>query len=266
MWTREETGIMSCQWMTVSYLTNRARLEALLPPGFALRGDPVLSVSLSYFNNLYWLAGRGYGIVIVDFPVTYAGKTETIQGSFCPVMWEGIPDAILTGREELGFPKLFADIPPILWDPRQGTASGTASWLGHRFFDIELSGLQPVQGPKALPGSGGPAMYYKYMPRTGSDGKAGKDLAYVTTSAPLPGSHNNASPIKLDDFAFKKWTGKGRVSWPRATFAQLPTTFHIINALADIEIVDDVGAEIVEFTGPGIGISANSIRAVEPAI
>src|SRR5579883_2609363 len=115
-WKPEETGTMSCQWLAVSYLTRAAQLERLLPPGFALRGDPVLTVSLSFFDKLYWLAGRGYGIVIVDFPVTYNGRSEVIEGTFCPVLWEGIPDAILTGREELGFPKLFGDIPRLSWD------------------------------------------------------------------------------------------------------------------------------------------------------
>jgi hypothetical protein len=265
MWTREETGIMSCQWMTVSYLTDRSRLEAILPPGFSLRGDPVLSVSLSYFHNLYWLAGRGYGIVMVEFPVTYTGKNETLSGAFCPVMWEGIPDAVMTGREELGFPKLFASIPHILWDPSQGTASGVASWFSHKFLDIELSALMAIDAPKALPGAGGPSLFYKYMPRTGGDGKAGKDVAYVTTSAPPLGSPSDASPIKLSDFSFKKWSGKGSIAWHRARFADLPTSFHIVNALADIEIVEYLSAEMVEFSGPGIGISANTIRLVEPA-
>jgi hypothetical protein len=183
-WKPEETGTMHSEWMTVSYLTRETALTKLLPPGFALRGDPVVSVSLSFFNNLYWLAGRGYGIVYVDFPVVYSGKTETIAGAFCAVLWEGIPDAIMTGREELGFPKLFADIPPLKRNPQRATAGGEASWFGH---------------------------------------------------------------------------------WRRATFEQLPTTFHIVNGLADLPILEYVGVEMVEFSAPGIAVSANSFRAVEPA-
>jgi hypothetical protein len=265
-WKPEETGTMRSQWMTVSYLTQRAKLERLLPPGFALRGDPVVSVSLSFFNDLYWLAGRGYGIVIVDFPVVYTGKTETIQGTFCPVMWEGVPDAILTGREELGFPKLFADIPEITLDRERGAASGQASWFGHKFFDIELHSLAPAHGDKKLPGGGGAAMYYKYMPRTSIGGKEARDVAYVTTSLPPPGSAGDVSPIKFGDSDFKKWTAKGgKVSWNRATFQQLPTTFHVVNGLADLDIVEYVGAEMIEFSAPGIAVSANTMRAVEPA-
>ena len=55
------------------------------------------------------------------------------------------------------------------------------------------------------------------------------------------------------------------MSWHRATFQQLPTTFHVVNGLADIEIVEYVGSEIIEFSAPGIAVCANTMRAVEPA-
>ncbi|WP_372389186.1 acetoacetate decarboxylase family protein [Xanthomonas axonopodis] len=111
----------------MSYRSDRAALEALLPPGFSLRGEPLVHVSLACFRKLYWLAGRGYGILKVGLPVTYTGKTETIDGAFCLVIWEGRPDAIMTGREELGFPKLFADMPELDIDLEQGRALGGAS-------------------------------------------------------------------------------------------------------------------------------------------
>lgn len=265
-WKPEETGTMNAQWMTVRYRTDRAKLESILPPGFTLRGEPIVAVSLSFFRNLYWLAGRGYGIVNVDLPVVYTGKHETISGSFVPVMWEGIPDAILTGREELGFPKLFADIPELRIDRQTGTAGGEASWFGHKFFELELNGLTETTGDNKLPGSGGANMWYKYMPRTSVGGKEGKDIAYVTTSQPAPGAVGDESPIKFSNANFKKWIGKGGgVTWNRATFEQLPTSFHVVNGMADLDILEYVSAEMIEFSLPGSAVSANTIRAVEPA-
>jgi hypothetical protein len=265
-WKPEETGTMQCQWLTVSYLTHRESLEALLPRGFALRGRPVVCVSLSFFSNLYWLAGRGYGIVYVDFPVTYTGKTETIAGAFCPVLWEGIPDAIMTGRDELGFSKLFADIPALNVDRERRCAGGAASWFGHEFFELELHGLEEAGGQKRLPGSDGAALHYKYVPRTSIGGREGHDVSYVTTSQPLPGTPGTGSPIKFEDSNFKKWQAAGgTVKWHRATFEQLPTTHHVVNRMADLEILEYVGAEMVEFAAPGIAVSANTFRVVEPA-
>ena len=261
-WKVEETGTMNCTWFAVTYRAERTALEALLPPGFALRGEAEMSVSFSQFENLYWLAGRGYGVVIVDIPAIYTGNTERIEGNFCPVMWEGRPDAILTGREELGFPKLFADISPIGFSPQADTARGSASWFDHKFLDIEVHDLSPVEGDKSLPGSGGPAIFHKYFPRT-SIGGSEAGTACVTSSYPPPGSGADASPIKLDNFAFKKWRGTGSVKWHRASFEQLPTTFHIVNALADLNSGAVVRAEMVKFSGPGIGVSANTIRTVD---
>lgn len=264
MWTREESGTMQSDWMRVAYRTDADKLARLLPPGFELRGDPVLSVSCAWFNNLYWMAGRGYGILSLDFPVTYRGKDEVIDGSFCPVIWEGRPDAIMTGREELGFPKMFSEFTPMEWDREAGTASCSASWLDHTFCDVRMSGLVEESNPrKILPGSGGgPQLYYKYMPRTSPGGCEGADVEYVTTGAP---KGSNAANIVMDEFDYRRWTGTGEVNWNRATWEQLPLTFHIVNTIADLTIGEVVEAELVSFSGPGIAIAVNNMRAVEPA-
>ena len=108
-WEAQESGTANVQWATIAYRSDPAMLEALLPPGFTL-AEPVVHVTLGFFRNLYWLAGRGYGIVNVEIPVVCSGRDQRIEGGLCLVLWEGRPDAITTGREELGFPKLYADI------------------------------------------------------------------------------------------------------------------------------------------------------------
>ena len=264
MWKPEETGIMNSDWMRVAYRTDPAKLEALLPPGFELRGEPVVNVNCAWFRNLYWLGWRGYGILTMNFPATFRGKEETIEGSFCPVLWEGRPDAILTGREELGFSKLFAEFPEIAWDKDKGTASCSASWLDFKFFDIALEGLVEQSNPeKILPESGkggGPQLYYKYMPRTSPNGIEGADVSCVTTGAPKGSS---AANIVMDDFEYRRWTGTGSVTWHKATWEQLPLTAHIVNAIADLDILEVTEVEMVSFAGPGIAVSVNTMRTVE---
>jgi len=264
MWKPEETGTMRSDWMRVAYRTDPAKLEKLLPPGFSLRGDPILSVSCAWFRDLYWLAGRSYGILSLDFPVTYVGKDETIDGNFCPIIWEGRPDAIMTGREELGFPKMFAEFPDIAWDKEKGTANCSANWLDFTFFDIALTDLVEDANPKKiLPGSdGGAQLYYKYMPRTSPFGQDGADVSYVCCGAPKGSATAN---IVMDEFAYRRWTGKGEVNWHRATFEQLPLQFHIVNTVADLDILEVTAVEMVSFSGPGIAIASNSMRVVEPA-
>jgi hypothetical protein len=267
MWTGAECGRMNADWMKIGYRTDPAKLEKLLPPGFSLRGDPIVSVSCAWFRNLYWLAGRGYGILSIDFPVTYQGKSERIDGALCPVIWEGLPDAIMTGREELGFPKMFARFTEIALDEAAGKVSCNVGWFEHTFFNIALSELAEEASPqKKLPGSdGGAQMYYKYMPRTSVGGRDGADVAYVTTSAAPANSGGAVANINFDEFEFRRWTGKGTLNWNRATFEQLPLSFHIVNGMADLDILEFVDAEMVSFSGPGIGIAMNSHRAVDPA-
>jgi Acetoacetate decarboxylase (ADC) len=265
-WKPEETGTMNAQWMTVAYRTPREKLESILPPGFALRGEPTLHVSLAFFRNLYWLAGRGYGILNVEVPVVYTGKTETIEGAFCAVIWEGRPDAILTGREELGFPKMFADIPELRVDLAKGTAGGEASWMDFKFCEVELHGMKEVAGDTTLPGPGGAALFYKYMPRTGPFGSGGCDVSYATTSQPAPGAAADNSPIKFSGGNVRKWRGTGgAVQWNRASFEQLPTSFHVVNGVANLDMLEVVSVEMIEFSAPGTAVSANVIRPVESA-
>jgi Acetoacetate decarboxylase (ADC) len=266
-WKAEESGTANVQWATITYRTPRDKLQALLPPGFALNGEPLLYVTLGFFRDLYWLAGRGYGMVNVEVPVTYTGKHETVQGGLCLSIWEGRPDAIITGREELGFPKLFADIPDVRLNPDSGAVSGEASWLGFKFFEMEMHGFEqvPVDSMRLLGAPGGP-IHYKYMPRTGPFGSAGADVTYVTASHPLHGASTNTSPIKFEDTTFKKWKAKGgSVKWHRATFEQLPTTCHVVNGVADLDILEVVSAEMIEFSGPGTMVATNSHRVIESA-
>lgn len=266
-WLPEETGTMNSQWMTISYLTDAQKLETLLPPGFKLRGEPVVAVNFAFFNDLYWLAGRGYGIIEIGIPVTYTGKTEVIEGTFCPILWEGCADAIITGRDELGFPKILADIPPLSWDKKAGSTYAKASWFGHTFLEFSLEGLvESTEGPKKLPAANGPPMFFKYVPRSGPFGREGTDIAYVTTPKALPNGGENIAAIDFDIYNFKKWkASSGRLEWHRATFEEQPTTFHIVNGMAQLDILELRQFEMIEFSGPGIGISANAIRAVEPA-
>jgi hypothetical protein len=266
-WTAEESGTANVQWSTISYRTHQEKLEALLPPGFKLNGDPLVYVTFGYFRNLYWLAGRGYGIVNAELPVTYTGKHESITGGLCLSIWEGRPDAIITGRDELGFPKLFADIPDVRLNPDSGSISGEASWLDFKFFEMEMHGLERVPaGDMLLPGAPGGPIHYKYVPQTAPFGTGGADAAYVTTSQPKPGESSGKMPIKFENADFKKWKGAGgSVKWHRATFEQLPTTCHVVNGMADIDILEYVSAEMIEFSVPGNAVATNSHRRVEPA-
>jgi len=212
--------------LTVSFLTNRNSLEALLPPGFTLAGDPVVFVALTCLTELEWLAGRGYNVLGVSFSATYSGVT----GSFLTVLWENLTDPIITGREELGFSKVFADLPePTITG---NAAACSASWQGFKFLDMELTGLQPAEAP--APGN---ILHYKYMPRTGEWGTADAAYAVVTPAA---------QPNRV---VTEHRRGTGKVHFHRARWEDMPTQYMIVNAFADLEVKELRGASLTRAVG-----------------
>jgi hypothetical protein len=229
--------------VSVSFLGKREQMQKLLPAGFTINGEPIVTVAMTYYTEIPWLAGRGYNTLGVSFPVTFAGKHDKATGTFLLILWENLTDPIITGREELGFSKLYAELPParMLAD----TARVTASWLEFPFLDMELNGLTQVEVPArpaapAAPSPGGELrgqMHYKYMPRTGEWGKADASYAVIT-----PAGGSTARTLEM-------WRGKGTVKFHRARWEDMPTQYMIVNAFADLDVVEFRGATITKGVG-----------------
>lgn len=225
--------------LLVSFLGKRDQMQKLLPPGFTINGEPLVTVSMTYFTEIAWLAGRGYNTLGVSFPVTFTGKQDKATGTFLLILWENLTDPIITGREELGFSKLYAELPPARMFA--DTARMTASWLEFPFMEMELTGLTQVQLPVSPASPASPAlrgqMHYKYMPRTGEWGKADASYAVIT---PAGGSTQRT---------LEMWRGKGSVKFHRARWEDMPTQYMIVNAFADLEIVEFRGATLTKSVG-----------------
>jgi hypothetical protein len=212
--------------MTVaaSFLTKAEELASLLPPGFSLVGEPVVTVELHVITELEWLAGRGYSMLYVRFPATYEGQQGRTTGSFLSVLWENLADPILSGREDLGFAKLWCELPP----PRlfRNRAVCAASWLSHQFCEIEVADLTATELQAApQPGLAGiqseGVLHYKYMPATQDWGSAAVAHACLTPAG---------GKVKLESLRL----GQGRVRFFPTSWEQMPTQFHIITALAEL--------------------------------
>jgi hypothetical protein len=46
---------------------------------------------------------------------------------------------------------------------------------------------------------------------------------------------------------------------------QLPTSFHVVNGVADLDLLETVSAEMIEFSSPGYAVATNRQRAIDPA-
>ena len=229
--------------ISVSFLTNREQLEEFLPERFEIGAEPVVSISASYMTEIEWLAGRGYNVLGVSFPAVFNGERDRAEGGLLTVLWENLCDPILTGREQLGFSKIYCELPePVVL---RGDTHGIASWLGFKFLDMKLTNMEQVTldtspAPAAKPPDDGVlrgTLHYKYMPRTGEWGQG--DVGYAVLT-PAEGSNSVTKEL---------WRGEGTVEFHKARWEDLPTQYHIVNAFHELEIKEYRGATISKSVG-----------------
>tara|TARA_Y100001954_G_C15819979_1_gene609445 strand:+ start:1829 stop:2677 length:849 start_codon:yes stop_codon:yes gene_type:complete len=229
--------------ISVSFLTNPDQLESFLPPNFSLYGQPIVTVTASYIKEIEWLAGRGYNTLGVSFPVEFSGNKDKARGNFLLVLWENLTDPILTGREELGFSKIYCKLPePKLYKDK---ISCTASWMDFNFMNIEInkitSGEIPLNKPKKDDEYLKGMLHYKYIPKTGgTPGSWGeKDIAYAVLT-----------PEETPNKVVKSIShGEGMVNFVKARWEDMPTQYTIVNAFADLEKIKYLDATVTETVG-----------------
>jgi hypothetical protein len=226
--------------ISLSARTDPDQLRRLLPEGFQIEGDARLEVVLICLSGIGWLAGRSYNIVMVRIPARWQGNEEVL-GHFVPVLWENMADPILTGREELGWPKIFADISAIVVD---GHWRASAAWDGFRFFELDGLDFIPADTPPPVL----PMMFHKYIPRTGEWGQ--NDADYFTVTAP------DGPPPRLVSFA----SGAGCFSFRPARWEDMPTQYRIVNALAELPLGDFAPATLCETFGGGDASGQRRLR------
>lgn len=232
---------------TARFLTDPAALAPLLPPGFTLDDEAVVTLEHTVLHDLEWLAGRSYSMLGVKFPVRFEGAEETVRGPLLAVLWENMAEPIISGREELGFNKLYCELPT---PQRVGDRRiHRASWDGFGFFEMELSGLAEAEAeaPAAPPADG--VLHFAYMPPMGEDTPHDARARVMLSPAP-------AAPAPVE----RHETGAAEFAFTRAGFAQMPTMFHIVNALADLPVLEMRGGAVVRASGKGDLANQRRIR------
>lgn len=221
------------QVLMVSATSSEDALSRIVPPRCQPLSGARLDVIVYCQKNLGWLAGRGYNIVAIRIPVLFASKAGPMEMNFTPVLWENMADPVLTGREELGSPKLFAAIPDLR---RSGAAmTATAEWEGFRFFDMQVNELTPTDGP--LPAAR-PILLYRYHARVGDWQKA--DLQQMTRAIPGKGPAPKIANRRV---------GKGTFTFHPARWEDMPTQYTYVTGLAGLPIKEFHQAHYYEMSG-----------------
>jgi hypothetical protein len=234
---------------SVKFRTSRTLLHNLFPSAsFRFKGPGTVayaSFSQTTLNKMEWLGGSGYrhlGLYIhgVEY-VTKGG--QTLDGTFLPILFESLTDPIVSGREELGMPKLYCALD--IWR-REKSYRVQASWQGANFGSLALEGLREVDPSTDKGTIGGEddqgIFAYKYIPKVGERGQA--DVEHATF---VP----HAEEAKVVPSTVRKVykADKASVSFEGLDWEALPTLHHVISRLAEIPIYEVVSAKVVEGTG-----------------
>lgn len=220
-----------------AFRAQAAQLAGFLPPCFELRKPSHIYVTYCCITEVEWLAGRGYNTFGISIPATYRGRSATVAGELLLVLWENKADPIVTGREELGFSKVYCELSEPQFEGEDVECH--ASWDGCRFATLRLQGLKEVAAdalPPAEPIEG--LLHYKYIPRTGAPGVADAEYAVLT---PLTGSHTKIEHAMTARSAACEFRPS---SWE-----ELPTLVDIVNALSALSIGDCVEATVLRTCG-----------------
>ncbi|WP_051854647.1 acetoacetate decarboxylase family protein [Streptomyces sp. NRRL B-1347] len=213
-------GEASLTSYALRFTTTAEAVGALLPPRFALDGEPVVTVEYTELTDVPWLAGRGYDTFAVKLPVRFEGREDQVTGSFVAVVWENMADPIITGREELGYAKLFADLTsrPTGRDAHRCTAS----WDGHTFAELEFERITEVRPEPAAPSDG--VLNFGYVPGVNAGSEPDRMGAVLTPAVDGVDTIGQATAV-------------GRVRFVRSSWEQLPTFYNVVNALERLPVL-----------------------------
>ncbi len=234
--------------VSVTALTDAAALEPLLPPGIELLGEPRLIIAVLTNHRIYFHAGYTYTAMVVNIPVTCRRGPEPIEGVYYPVEWHNRPDNMLTAREEIGYPALWADID--LTPRGTGGCTAHASWNGFRFFEMKVTDLEDAP-PESGDQLGAVHINYKYVPH---GYEAGKEFSRVVVNdlRTYWAEGGAADPAVQEDLPTEKSisrAGTGSFRFLAPTWQDMPTQFHVVDKLASIPLHEFQTARFAMYPG-----------------
>lgn len=204
-WDGKNCNFVEEHAIVINYVTDRKKLQAILPPGFTAPENPLITAYFSMCKGVDIIGGHSYNLLGINAQATFEGKKDKQSGSFCFVMWENNFVAVAGGREIIGVPKLVVDIQPA-WI--KGDRMGyRASENGSCFIEAEVSNLKKMTDEECKSfsksfcsafDSGSLWMNWKYIPSCSGEGKP--DVSYILG-------------VPVDYYFTEAWVAEGKLDW-----------------------------------------------------
>ena len=217
------------EFLILQYKSDPEVISSLLPECYQPAKEPLVTVIFGYFSGLYILAGGEYRIATVQVSAKFKGQIDSVEGDYVLVMFENDTLPIIGGREDLGVPKIYADISPIKI-MTEGHLRCEASLWGHLLFGIDLDPLKEQNklviqvASKSI--NKNPTLCYKYIPSL--DGPPDADYPTMTKN-----------DVKID----KLWLGNsGKIFYGSPGFEDVSFTKNIVDTLKTLKLNEVVQA------------------------
>lgn len=169
--------------VVLQFQSDREAIQRLLPDCYTVAKEPMVQIMFGYNNGLEFMAGGGYNLAAVQVAAQFHGEQDNIEGDYILVMFENKTIPILGGREQLGVPKLYADIPPVKL-LKDGHLRCEVSLWGHLLFGIDLSPAKKqnavVRAVASRRINSRPWLAYKYI--AALDGPPDADYPTITSN------------------------------------------------------------------------------------
>lgn len=205
-----------------------------------------------------WLGGSGYkhlGLYIHG--VQYVKQSgEILNGTYMPILFESLTDPIVSGREELGMPKLYS---AINIRRRERSYRITTSWEGAQWGHFTWSDLEEVDPATESGTIGGEAddgiLVYRYIPSVGRSEKGKADAEYPVF---VPHAEDSKIVPSKVDHVYCPRNKNANFKLDGMDWDALPTLHHVISRLAELPVYEVVGAKVVE--GVGVPDVSSAVR------
>jgi len=202
---------------SVEFETTREALEPLLPPWFRPTPRPIVSIGYRQMIGMSWMGGRNYQLITVR--VSTECDLDRATNQFGLVIWESDCAPILAGRELMGAPKLFGQIPAV-------AVSGDDHAFECREYDAllfrasvyRLRELSPAEvADKREQQAKSWVYYWKYIPGVRGEPDANYPVA-----------------IKLRTPFERMWRGEASLEFGTPSATQAPYSHRIVQRLAEL--------------------------------
>jgi hypothetical protein len=230
---------------TIYFKTSATLLRNLFPNTYYSFTKPdtiaIASFTVETLSNMAWLGGGGYDLVgfYIHGVSVQDSKGNVRRGVYCPLMLENLTDPIITGREELGIPKLYSD---ITIEGNEEDCSVKVGWRGSVY--AEFSWKHPERSEKGD---------ISYTDDQQSEGL----LVHKYMPSHEVGKSNCENDVLLNNSGMTSSVRSQRVSTPAGTslkikdlgVERLPTLHHIASRLAELPVFEILNGSVTEYQG-----------------